>query len=347
MYKDSFETESTWQRIARILSASFRLGRFFGVELRVYWITLILLPLILVSQLTSAGYTFAEAVGLSALIAGILYAVVYTHEMGHVLAGRRYRIHTGLITLSPLGGIAHMSSPAAEPKQEILISLAGPATHLVWLAIFWPLSLLVEPNYQSSGSFVTFCLQMAVHQLVQINLWLMLFNLIPVFPLDGGRVLRALLALKMPAKKATIIACRIGMVGGVAFAIASFTLPGTWSVILFLIGISAIQACWHEMEAMKRCAGPYQTSGFEAWQQDPDAWKYGMSEQSEKPGLLARLKTKREAKRAAAEHERRASLDSQMDKVLEKISEVGITGLSASERKILDRSSKERRKTGS
>src|SRR5690606_32970410 len=129
------------------------------------------------------------------LVSALLFVVIWTHEMCHILAGWRYRIRTDLITLSPLGGVAHMNSPASTPRGELLVSLAGPAVHLAWLGVLWPLSLLLPES--SLGDGAARAALFVLWYLVTVNQVLLVFNLVPFFPLDGGRCLRALLAMRV------------------------------------------------------------------------------------------------------------------------------------------------------
>ena len=345
MYRDGYG-ETGWTRFLRVLSANFRLGRFFGVELRVFWLTLVVLPLILLFEFGDWGLSALEVVTLTVLVTGTLYLVVWTHEMGHIRAARRYGIWTPLITLSPIGGLAHLSQGAPRPRDDIVISLAGPAVHLIWLAVFWPLSFVVTPDTLLPSGWLVSPVWFTVDFLVDLNLWLMAFNLLPFFPMDGGRVLRAWLSERMHPNRATRIAVRIGQVGAVGIGITGLVLGEMRGTILIAIGITSFLACRQELRAARYGMGPYMGADQrEAWQPDPDAWKQDGSRSggSTGPGFFARRKAKRTAatqaqKRAEAEH-----MDEEMDRVLARVSAVGMSGLTPAERKILERASKARR----
>ncbi len=122
-YQDPYRHRSIWAFLDRIVSADFRVGRYFGVELRVLWFAVVLLPLLTISSMR--GARLDEALFFAAFNTLALGLVIYSHEMGHIVAGWRYRIHTPLITLSPLGGLAHMGSAAPSPRIDAIISLAG------------------------------------------------------------------------------------------------------------------------------------------------------------------------------------------------------------------------------
>ncbi|HXE72594.1 MAG TPA: site-2 protease family protein, partial [Candidatus Nitrosotenuis sp.] len=141
------------------------------------------------------GRPLAVALGRVAFLAAI-FTMVVLHEMGHALVARRYGIRTLDITLLPIGGLARLERPPEEPGQEIRIALAGPAVNLVLAGIF----ALARQVYPAEF----------LGHLVVINLSLGLFNLLPAFPMDGGRVLRALLALRTSFEAATEKAATLG-----------------------------------------------------------------------------------------------------------------------------------------
>ena len=130
---------SALHRFLALVMRTFAIGTFFGVHVRMYWAAAIVMPLLFLRWVP--GATAGER-GLYTAIGFVgLFLIIWTHEMGHIAAGWRYRIRTDLITLSPLGGVAHMGAPAQTPREEMVISLAGPAVHLLWLLVVAPLCL--------------------------------------------------------------------------------------------------------------------------------------------------------------------------------------------------------------
>ncbi len=340
-YDDGYgQGRGGWEKILRLLDKSFRLGRAFGVEIRLHW-TIVVVPIFLSGVLLGSGTPSATAWGIALLTTVGLYAVIYSHEMGHVLGGRRYGIFTPLITLSPLGGLAHMAAPAPNPKAEIVVALAGPAVHLVWLAVCWPASFLIP----DSAPYVWRSL---AAWLVGINVALLLFNLLPFLPMDGGRVFRALLSRRMHANRATLIAARVGMGGAVAFVIAGlFGLEG-FGFLLLLIGISNFLSCRQEL-MVARHGEVYSGHTREPWESDPDAWKRGSASTADepaqrRPGPVSRMKAKRRAAREARERESDAELERELDRALARVKEVGMAGLTREERAVLERASRRRPK---
>ncbi len=347
-YRDPYGRPSFWEALNRALGAWFRLGVFFGVEVRVLWLAVVLFPLFTLS-------TYPAPVG-EVLIAAVVYPaslllIIYSHEMMHVAAGWRYNIRTPLITLSPLGGLAHMNAAAPNPRGEMFIALAGPAVHLVWLAIFWPLSLLFDGSTWVPGDRLMPFLWTYVDFLVYVNVVLMVFNLLPFYPMDGGRVLRALLAQRMHANRATVLAAKVGMFGAVALGIygfySMFSAEGIFAGVLLAIALRSYFDCQMTIRAAQFSSGPYGEMR-EPWETDGNWWKQGAEPTvaTRRPGPLARFLGRRRQRQAQRQAEVIKQLDKDIDGILERVSKVGLTGLSDQERKTLERASKLRRKTG-
>jgi stage IV sporulation protein FB len=286
------------------------------------------------------------ALVMALVTSALLFLVIYTHEMGHIAAGWRFRIRTDLITLSPLGGLAHMNAPASTPRGELLITLAGPAVHLVWLAVCWPLQLLVGPPIyvDGLGSAAVWLLGF----LVTTNWWLFVFNLVPVFPLDGGRCLRALLAMRMHPNRATMFATTVGMIGGGVLIVLGFTQNELHSTIPIIIGLSCISASLNERR-MAQHALVYQHAMQDPWATDPDAWKHGGDPREKRvrqPGWFTRWRRSRAEQKAADAAAAAELLDREVDEVLDRVHQVGMSGLDDREKAILKRASQRRRGAG-
>jgi len=318
----------------RALSATFHLGRFFGVEVRVFYIALIIMPLVFALELNRAGLEAQALVSLTAVMVLGLYTVIYTHEMSHIAAGWYYRIHTRLITLSPLGGLAHMGSNAPTPRADLMISLAGPAVHLLWLAALAPL-YLTNPSWAPS---VHWGVTWTVHYLWTLNLMLMVFNLLPFFPMDGGQALAAILSSRMHPNRALVIAARVGMVGAVGIGVWGLLYGGYWAGIGIALGITNFLACRQALVAARHQHSPFGGDVRAPWEEDPEAWRsHGADadedEQGERsPGWLDRRR-----------EQQKRELQEEVDRILARISEVGMDGLTRAEKKTLERASREAR----
>lgn len=189
---------------------SFKIGTFGGTAVRVH-ITFILLLVWIWFMHYRIGGMPAAWEGVAFILA--VFACVVLHEFGHVAAGRYYGIRTPDITLLPIGGLARLESIPEEPGKEFVIAIAGPLVNvviaaLIFLALGWTNGM--EQMAQIENPRADFFARLA-----GVNVFLVLFNLIPAFPMDGGRVLRAALASRMSWSRATQLAATIGQ--GLAF----------------------------------------------------------------------------------------------------------------------------------
>ena len=196
------------------MSWSFSIGRILGSDLRIHVTFLLLLAWIGFDGYTNYGPSAALE---SVLFVIVLFACVIAHEYGHALRARKYGIKTPDITLLPIGGMARLEKMPEKPLQEIAVAFAGPAVNVVIFAIlFLILGGISSENMltEIDGSFEGFWSRVAL-----LNLVLAVFNLIPAFPMDGGRVFRAMLALFMPRPRATHIAAIVGQILAFGFGI--------------------------------------------------------------------------------------------------------------------------------
>jgi len=182
---------------------SFRVGRILGIDVRVHVTFLLFVAWIALAQGIQQGDPLRALSTLALLL--LIFGCVLLHELGHALAARRYGIRTRDIVLLPIGGIARLERMPEKPGQEIVVALAGPAVNVV-LAVL--IRLLAGPIRAGVAGLDFGGGALAV--LFSVNVAMLLFNLIPAFPMDGGRVLRGALAFRMPYARATRIAVAIG-----------------------------------------------------------------------------------------------------------------------------------------
>jgi Zn-dependent protease/CBS domain-containing protein len=197
-----------------IVKWSFQVARIAGIDVRLHATFLLLLVWF--------GAVYYVDGGLGAMTTGLtfillLFVCVVLHEFGHALAARAYGIRTPDITLLPIGGVARLERMPDKPWQEFVVALAGPAVNaVIALALYIVIGrgvhlgdiAAVDPGH---GDILS--------KLLAINIILIVFNLLPAFPMDGGRVLRALLATRMKHAKATRIAASIGQIVAVLFGV--------------------------------------------------------------------------------------------------------------------------------
>ncbi len=225
---------------------SFKLGRFAGIDTYVHATFLLLIGWAAWAAYSGAGTWLAVVLGVAFLLA--VFGSVLLHELGHALMARRYGIRTRRIILSPIGGLAQLEGMPANPRHELAVALAGPAVNFALAGVLWLLG---------AGASAGFGL---LNGLMWANLTLGLFNLVPAFPMDGGRALRAFLATRMGDLDATEIAARVGKTAAVAMGVIGFFT--NW----VLVAIAAF--VWFAANAELRAA-----RAEAAWERlDTDPW---------------------------------------------------------------------------
>jgi Zn-dependent protease/CBS domain-containing protein len=189
---------------------SIRLGRIAGTELKIHLTFILFLAWIAIVHWARGG---APAAIEGVIYISLIFGCVLLHELGHATAARAYGIPTPDITLLPIGGVARLQRMPDKPAQELVVALAGPLVNvIIALGLFFVLGQLSSPL---QFGWVEDPRVHMLSRLASVNVMLVLFNLIPAFPMDGGRVLRALLAMALPYSRATQVAAGIGQ--GLAF----------------------------------------------------------------------------------------------------------------------------------
>ena len=210
---------------------SWKIGRLWGIDVYMHATFLLIVAWVAFSY-------WIESHSWSAVLGGVvfilaLFACVVLHEYGHALTARRFGVRTRDITLYPIGGVARLERIPEKPSEELWVAIAGPAVNVLIAAIlaaYMGLSgtrLSLSTISITSGSFLA--------RLLAVNVLLVAFNLLPAFPMDGGRVLRALLAMNMDHVRATQIAATVGQAMAFLFGlIGLFTDPFLLFIALFV-----------------------------------------------------------------------------------------------------------------
>ena len=240
------------------MRGALKLFTWFGIPVFLHW-TFGLIFVYILYHAYSTGLSMFDTIWLTALFMA-LFVCVLLHEYGHALSARRYGVQTRDIVLMPIGGVARLERMPEKPMQEFIVAIAGPAVNVV-IAIILTLLIWIfaEPHQlellkmvltesggeemlEEGGIHIPQLLQFAVN-LTVTNIALVLFNMIPAFPMDGGRVFRALLSMRTGRPKATRIAATVGQ--GIALLLILY---GLWNdaFMLAILGMFVIFAARSE-----------------------------------------------------------------------------------------------------
>jgi len=225
---------------------SLNIGRIAGTEIRIHITFLLFLIWIFAASYASGG---ADAAWSGVLFMILVFACVVAHEFGHIFIARAFGVNTPDVTLLPIGGVARLERIPEDPIQEFLIAIAGP---LVNVAIVLLLMVFADANL-GSGTAIENGQVSLVDRLASTNLFLALFNMIPAFPMDGGRILRALLGIRLGFVRATEIAASIGQVLAFVLGFAGlFYSPILIFIAIFVYLAASSEAHMVALRAMSR-----------------------------------------------------------------------------------------------
>jgi Zn-dependent protease len=200
------------------MNYSLQLGKISGIKIQIHWTFVLIIGWIVYVNLEAGANTTQTLWAVLFVLA--LFVCVLLHELGHALAAKRYHIVTKDITLLPIGGVARLESIPEKPKQELVVAFAGPLVNFIILFILLPLIWsegipdINTIRFTDENNFL--------YKLMIVNLWLAVFNLIPAFPMDGGRILRAILSFSMSRVRATDIAAKMGQLLSIGFVVFGF-----------------------------------------------------------------------------------------------------------------------------
>jgi Zn-dependent protease len=220
---------------------SITIGKFAGTAVKIHITFILFLAWIAFSAWSRGGPAAALD---STLFIVLLFACVVLHEFGHIAAARRYGIGTPEVTLLPIGGVASLQRLPSDPRQELVVALAGPAVNLVIGLVLIAVVGSVRPDELAQIDNPNLSL---IGRLAIANIFLAVFNLIPAFPMDGGRVLHALVAMRVGGPRATEIAARIGQ--ALAFGLGFLGLFGNPLLVFIAIFVYIAAAAEAQMSA--------------------------------------------------------------------------------------------------
>lgn len=242
------------------MTSTFRLGRVAGIEIGIHWSWLVVVALITWSLAagvfpeTNPGLSDTTYLVMALVAVPVFFATLLLHELGHALQAQREDMQIDGITLWVFGGVAKFAGHFPSAGAEFRIAIAGPLVTLVLGIAFLATSVLVPLPAAVDGT---------LHWLGYINLLLLAFNLLPAFPLDGGRVLRsALWARRHDEREATRLAAGFGrgfgqmlIIGGLLLAITGAVIGGIWFVFIGWFLVAAAEAEAAEVTARAALAG--------------------------------------------------------------------------------------------
>lgn len=329
-----------------LLAGRVHLFRFWGVDVYLHASMIIVTVLVLLFG-TPFGRTPSDRV----IFVVVLFGIVLLHEFGHIWGARKTGGEGNEILMTPLGGLA-MAQPATGWYSHTITIICGPLVNvLICLVVggllfattgWWPLgpfsftsALVAERVGTGWFSFASYAFYV-----YSISYFLLLFNMIPVYPLDGGQFLQGIIWKFTGYYRATMIATAIGMVGGILMALVGIA---TTSLLLAFIGIGVCFLTSLQVRRALKAAGPY------AFGDEDDAeWRRSLNinpDEPEKVGVMERVRRKRQEKAAEREAMAAQQLEAEVDRILSKISQSGITSLTAREKRTLDeaREAKSRR----
>jgi Zn-dependent protease len=230
------------RKVSLTMFPSLKIAKVFGINLFIHW-TFWLLPLWIVFFGHESGIV---SLWMHLLLIAALFGCIVLHELGHALTARHFGIRTRRITLSPLGGIAQLERMSHQPWEEFCIAIAGP---LVNVAIAGVLGAALFAGYALDAQILETLPGIFVSILLLLNIGMVVFNMIPAFPMDGGRVLRAILASSMGLLRGTRVAVTVGTVFAALIGLLGvLVLHNPW---MLLIGLFVMWAGHQELQALE------------------------------------------------------------------------------------------------
>ncbi|MFO0891331.1 MAG: site-2 protease family protein [Isosphaeraceae bacterium] len=229
---------------------SWKLCRVAGIPIYVHWTFVILLGSIIAGYWAQSHDVMTGLEGGAFILA--LFGCVVLHELGHALMARQFGVPTSDITLLPIGGVARLQRIPERPVEELWIALAGPAVNV---AIVLGLYLVAGVRFPSDVTDADHLVRAQFWpKILEVNTFLAAFNMLPAFPMDGGRVLRAFLAMQLPYARATRTAASVGQLMAIGFGLLGLTIPAPMLLLIALfvwIGAESEAAQVEERIALK------------------------------------------------------------------------------------------------
>lgn len=242
-------------RYSAIMTRSLTIARVFGVDVRMHpTFALVFIWVLIDWRRIGADVSVASIVFPLSLVV-LVFVSVLLHEFGHVFMARHHGVRVHDVSLSAVGGVARMEQIPVEPRAEVLIALAGPAANLALVSVMAPIVLLagVIQHFSSPADYAATVFQPSpmglLTTLFYANILIIAFNLLPAFPMDGGRVFRAGMSVAWGRESATRTAAIVGE--ALAGALLLFSIFVAQSVILALLSIFVMVVAYAEDRAVR------------------------------------------------------------------------------------------------
>ncbi len=337
---------------------SFRVGRLFEIDIRVH-IAFVICAVILVWMEVPKGETadprpfgpiLVSAIGTYAL----LFLIVLLHEFGHCFGARYTGGEADEILLWPLGGLAY-TNPPHNATAHMITTLAGPMVNVLLcmlcsvVLIVWTGSLgavpwnPLHPTIPVSASVFLSATpaQIWVMRFFGISYFILLINLLPIFPFDGGRIVQAWLWPSKGYAASMEIATGTGMVGAILVGVVGLFTEQSW--ILLMIAVFGYMTCWQTRRMLKE-QGDLGTGQFGYdFSQGYTSLDREETRKAKRPGYFARRRARKQAKKAEHDRKRREEHERAVEGILLKISESGLDSLTPRQRRILEEETRRRR----
>ncbi len=334
--------------------ASHRIGRLLGIEVHVAYFLYLFIGLIFIVKLRQVSSVRGTVIVTSLLLWPLF---VLLHELGHSLVAIKEGMTVRKILLHAVGGVAELQGLIPGPFSEILIALAGPFVNLfIGALLFLPLLLLDQTNLATNLSAEGTALAGLLTVLMLVNMSLALFNFLPIFPMDGGRVATAIAVMALGPKRGIRTMGRVALVGIGLLALAGAA--ALWSgevrmgLALILIGTFLYTTGRQELQA-RMFVAHYASSAAAAPAPQRQPWEVpdwspteGFAEpETKSASWFERRRQKKQEEREAREQAEAEALKERVDAVLAKVKRDGLGGLTAEERQALDQASQSYRKS--
>lgn len=335
---------------------SLRVGRLFAIDIRVHVIFIICALSMLAMELPRPGSAepviWSEALLFASGSYLILFALVLLHEFGHCFGARWTGGEADEILIWPLGGLAS-TNPPHTPRAHFLTTAAGPAVNVVVCALCAALLLAwtgsfgsvpwnpLHPTIPVDPKFILTATrgQEWVMRVYGLSYILLLFNLLPIFPLDGGRLLQAWLWKRSDFTQSMMIATGTGMVGAILLGLFGLFIEESW--MLLCIATFGYITCW-QLRRATRDHAEFAGAGFDFPAGGESSWE-GRSERPKRVGWWKRYRARRALACAEKERQRLADRQHAVEEILKKVSREGLRALSARERRILEEETERQR----